>query len=211
MTGGVDRNRGRFIVVEGLDGSGKSTLAMRLAEAIGAELLATPGAALQPMRGPFHDAVVESPEAVVLFYAASCIHVGNEAAALVRSGRDVVMDRYWSSTLAYGTARGAELRLADVEARLVCPDFTLLLAIDEVERRRRLLSRGANAYDVETLDPRFAATVMAGYRRVLSRRVGGTVLELDEQVSVAQVAEWVSAAGQSCFPGAGARPTRPTP
>ena len=173
-----------------------------------AELLATPGEELQPIRSPFHDAVAENPEAVVLFYAASCIHMGNRAAHLVQAGRDVVMDRYWASTLAYGHARGPELRLADVEARLVRPDVTLLLAIDEAERRRRLLDRGANAYDIETLDPEFAATVMTGYRQILSRPIGGTVLEVDERATIPQISDWLSRRSRG---SGGDRATPPSP
>ncbi len=174
---------GRLIVVEGLDGSGKSTLASGLARSLGATLLATPGRALQPLRASFHRAVEEDPDAMVLFYAASCVSVGRQARQITAGGRDVVVDRYLASTLAYGAARGSRIGLRNVLDVAPTPDFTVLLAIDEDERRRRLLARGANRYDVETLNPTFAEAVMAGYRRLITDHV----VEADERATVSEI------------------------
>lgn len=179
---------GRFIVVEGLDGSGKSTLADGLATQLGAVSLATPGAELQPLRAGFHEAVSEHPEAMVLFYAASCLAMGEEALRVTATGRDVVMDRYLASTLAYGLARGASLTLHDVVRCAPAADLTVLLAIDEEERRRRLTKRGANAYDQETLQGGFADEVMASYRRLLAEPFAGCTIEVDERVTAADLA-----------------------
>ncbi len=174
--------------MEGLDGSGKSTLAAGLASELGAVLLATPGAALQPIRAGFHSAVGEHPDAMVLFYAASCLAMGAEARRITSTGRDVVMDRYLASTLAYGLARGSSLTLEDVVSCAPAADMTVLLAIDESERRRRLTVRGANAYDQETLRGDFADRVMASYRRLLAEPFAGRTVEIDETVTMSSVA-----------------------
>jgi len=184
----TERPRGRFIVVEGLDGSGKSTLATSLADQLDAVRMATPGAALQPIRARFHEAMAEHRDGMVLFYAASCLVAGEEAEGVVNGGRDVVMDRYWASTIAYGRARGSALRLREVEEKLIHPDVTILLEIQEAERTRRLMARGVNAYDIETLDRRFAHSVMNEYRELLAGPIGGVVLRATELMSVGEVA-----------------------
>ncbi len=98
------------------------------------------------------------------------------------------MDRYLASTLAYGLARGSSLTLEDVVSCAPAADMTVLLAIDESERRRRLTVRGANAYDQETLRGDFADRVMASYRRLLAEPFAGRTVEIDETVTMSSVA-----------------------
>lgn len=170
-------------MIEGLDGSGKSTLARQIAVHLDAVLLATPGDALQSIRAPFHLAVAEDPDAMVLFYAASCVRMGREARRIADSGRSVVLDRYLASTLAYGRARGSALNLRDVVSIAPVPDVTVLLSIDELERRRRLQARGANPYDLETLNEGFARVVREEYQRLLRGRTGGRLVESDGAIA----------------------------
>ncbi len=183
--------RGRLIVVEGLDGTGKTTLSKGLAASLGAVWLTTPSAALRPFREPFDAHYARHPGAAQLFYAASVVAAGEEADALRAAGRDVVIDRYWATTRAYGLVRGSPYDLAEVEAHLPAADLTLLVELDEGVRRGRLLARGASALDQETLDPRRAKALRLALREQLRGRVAGhpllvDVTNLDEAAAVAR-------------------------
>ena len=100
--------RPRFVVVEGLDGTGKSTLARNLSEALGGELMSTPGPIGRRFRAELL-AEIRDEAARALFYAATVRNAGAIARHRVAMGHWVVMDRYWLSTVAYAKARGASL------------------------------------------------------------------------------------------------------
>lgn len=193
--------RGRLIVVEGLDGTGKTTLSKGLADALGAVWLTTPSAALRPHRAPFDALYAAHPGASQLFYAASVVAAGAEAEALRAEGRDVVIDRYWATTRAYGLVRGSPYDLAEVEARLPAADVTLLVDLHEGERRARLATRGASDLDRETLDPHTARALRHALRAELRGRVAGRaevvdVTGLGPAEAVARAREVVERGGQ---------------
>lgn len=171
--------RGRMIVVEGLDGVGKTVLSRRLADALGAVWLTTPPAELRPLRGPFDRFLSDRPAASQLFYAAMVLAVGQEADALRARGRDVVIDRYWATTRAYGLVRGSPLDLVEVEALIPAADLTVLVDLAEPTRRDRLRAREVSALDRETLDPEIAAALRRALRAQLLGRVSGRPILID--------------------------------
>jgi dTMP kinase len=170
---------GRVIVVEGLDGVGKTTLSQGLAAALGATWLTTPPKELRPHREPFDAMFRKSPAASQLFYAATVLAVGQQADELRAGGVDVVIDRYWATTRAYSRVRGSPLDLGEVEAILPAADVTVLVDLDEDERRARLLARGATELDRETLDPTRARALRMALRAELVGRVSGRSVLLD--------------------------------
>ena len=172
-------SRGRIIVVEGLDGVGKSTASKGLAERLGATHMWTPGPDLADIRATAHAVFGVSQEAIQLFYAASVVVAGRRAGELTEAGVDVVIDRYWLSTMAYATVRGSSLGLEDVEAVVAPADVTFFLTLPEAERRRRLLDRGCTAADTETLRPGFVEAVVRQARLRGSRPVAGRLVEVD--------------------------------
>lgn len=108
-------SRGRLIAVEGGEGAGKSTQAALLAEALGAELSREPGGTplgeqirrllLEPSHGPV------APRAeLMLMLAARAQHLAARVEPALSAGRDVVVDRFSGSTVAYqGYGRGLPL------------------------------------------------------------------------------------------------------
>lgn len=144
-------DRGRYIALEGFDGSGKSTQAERLASQRDAVLTREPGGtplgeALREVL--LHAAPGEAPSArteALLFCADRAQHIATVVAPALETGRDVVTDRSYGSTLAYqGYGRGLpldELRaLIDYACRrpagasgelpdVILPDVVVLLDV----------------------------------------------------------------------------------
>lgn len=169
-----------FVVFEGLDAVGKSTTASLFAEAIGAELLATPDDELAAARRELEPWFEEHPNARMLWYAATVVRVSDRVAACLREGRPAVVDRYFLSTLAYAELRGATLRLDEVERALVAPDFTVFLHAPVAIRAARMNGRHLQSKeDVRTLDPANDARLERAYRRHAERRVAGNVIDVD--------------------------------
>jgi dTMP kinase len=192
----VSTSCGFFIVVESLDGVGKTTLVRNLAAVVGGQAMNTPGNELRPVVGTVLDALGEDQDARCLFYAASVRAAGTRARRIADAGGIVVMDRYWLSTIAYARARGVGADLTGVERMIPRPDLTLLLTLDEVERQRRLLGRGnVTPADIETLDPRFRATVLsemrAAHRDSSLRPIDVDLTGRDERAAAATVLDVV--------------------
>ncbi|HKH87535.1 MAG TPA: dTMP kinase [Acidimicrobiales bacterium] len=135
--------RGRLIALEGGEGAGKSTQASRLAAAIGAQITREPGGSrlgervrqllLDPEASEAAGRIDPRAE-LMLMLAARAQHVSELIRPHLESGRDVVVDRYSGSTLAYqGYGRGLpieEVRHAcDLATGGLWPDLTLLLDV----------------------------------------------------------------------------------
>ncbi|MFZ5476824.1 MAG: dTMP kinase [Myxococcota bacterium] len=170
---------GRLIVVEGLDGTGKTTLSVALARALGAEWTTTPGQALRAVRADVERHLGACAVARQAFYAATVLAESARVGAWLDAGRDVVVDRYWCSTLAYAAARGQSADLAALEAHVRPADVTLFLTLDERERAARLRARGLTDLDAETLSPLRSQALLALFRTALARPCAGRVVELD--------------------------------
>ena len=149
-----------FIVLEALDGVGKTTLAQSLAHRVGGRAMNTPGRQLRQVSGAVLQGLGAHQEARCLFYAASVLARGAEARRIMDAGVSVVMDRYWLSTVSYARARGVTAALTEVESLIPVPDLTIVLVLDEEERRRRLQGRGYTEADRETLDTAFRDRVV---------------------------------------------------
>ncbi len=178
-----------FIVLEGLDGVGKSTAARRVADLLGAEFLATPGADLEPVRRLLEPTFEGHPDARMLWYASTVMLASDRIRALRRAGRAAVVDRYFLSTLVYAELRGAGLGLAEVERFLVVPHLTVYLHAPSAVREARMRGRHANTdEDLRTLDPAVDARLDDGFRRLGARAIGGAFHPLLAVADPAQVA-----------------------
>ena len=165
--------RGRFIVFEGGDASGKSTQARRIAELADAHFTFEPGdtpLGVDLRRWVLDAATPMTPttEALVML-ADRSHHVRTVIEPTLESGRSVVCDRYFASTLAYqGYGRGvdlAKLRAATDLAIGSCrPDLTILidLPLDVASERRTFDDRDR----FESADLAFHQRVREGYLEI---------------------------------------------
>jgi len=201
----VSRRPGRLLVLEGLDGAGTTTQSRLLAEALRREgrrvhLTAEPsggpvGALVRQVLtrriaapGPGFD-----PSALALLFAADRLdHHAAEIAPRLASGEDVVSDRYTLSSLAYQSLTTGDAGwVARLNERAPAPTATLFLRVRPAVawRRRFAESGGGELYEV----PAFQRRVARSYLRAIAvlRRQGQTVLELDGERPVDQVARAV--------------------
>ena len=163
------KNRGRFLVVEGIDGCGKSTQAARLAARLGAVLTFEMGAT--PLGAAVRQLVLEptshpSDMAEALLIAADrAQHMAEIVVPALSAGRHVVSDRHAASTIAYqGWGRGLALEDLVVLVELATagrrPDLTILLDLPVASARARLAGR---ADRMESNEEAFFERVRAGY------------------------------------------------
>ncbi|ACS34271.1 dTMP kinase [Thermococcus gammatolerans] len=149
---------GIFVVIEGIDGAGKSTQAKLLAkwfEKKGYEVILTKeptdtafGKLIRKLvltggREGIIDGARISHEAEALLFAADrAEHVHKLIKPALESGKVVISDRYFYSSLAYQWARGLDLQwLIDLNRFAVRPDLVVLLDLPVKESMRRINGR----------------------------------------------------------------------
>lgn len=192
--------RGVFLVFEGIDVSGKSTQARRVAELRDALFTFEPGDT--PLGADLRHWVLDAGTPMnpateaLLMLADRAHHVHGVIEPTLASGRAVVSDRFYASTLAYqGYGRGVDLGLLQSASALAIgtcrADVTILLDIplDVVNERR--------AHDqkdrFESADLAFHERVREGYLELANlhqwividgtQAVGDVAREIDERVA----------------------------
>jgi dTMP kinase len=169
-----------FVSFEGLDGSGKTTQVERLRESLEAD-----GREVVTAREPGGTALGEQLRALVLhgremtpwaetlvYAAARAELVGQVIEPALARGADVLLDRYFDSSVAYqGIGRGLGmhevLELNLLAVRGCVPDRTFVLAVDPARSLERV---GGSPDRIEREDGAFHEKVAAGARRRPRRR-----------------------------------------
>ena len=206
--------RGRFLVLEGIDGCGKTTQLECLQAWLpqsglmppGAELLVTrePGgtelgvALRQLLLHPPGDAAPGTTAELLLYAADRAQHVQQRIEPALAAGHWVLSDRFSGSTAAYqGYGRGLPLALIDQLAAIATgglrPDLTLWLAIPLAESFARRGQRPADR--IEASGEAFLRRVCDGFAE-LAQQPGWCRVAADQPV------ERVSAAIQLAIRGA---------
>lgn len=175
-----------FLVLEGADGTGKSTLVTRIADKVGGVAYATPPKKYQKYSEKLHrDASADEHYA---FYRNAIQDASEEVSELVRSGKPVICDRYWISTLTYHQVMGATVTDDDF-ATILKPDLTVLLVADADTQIQRIVARGMDAGDKRVLDKQFDLTQALFRNLVLEKQ---PFISLDtKSFSVEQCTEMV--------------------
>lgn len=150
--------RGLFIVIEGIDGTGKSTQARMLEEWMrgrGRSVVRD----REPTDGPWGRRLRESAatgrlspgDELEFFLRDRREHVEKLISPSLAVGTDVILDRYYFSTMAYQGARGldpAEIRLRNEEFAPL-PDLLLILDLPVTDAISRIGARGDQANEFE--------------------------------------------------------------
>ncbi len=142
----MDRNhyRGKFIVFEGLDGSGQSTQAGKLVDYldkpeqknkfghVGVQLTKEPTTGLIGglIRSQLSHDWKSSQECLQLLFSADrAHHLEKEIIPLLKRGACVVCDRYFFSTVAYGSINVDRDWLLSLNENFILPDITFLIKV----------------------------------------------------------------------------------
>ena len=187
-----------FVSFEGLDGSGKTTQVERLRDSLEAD-----GREVVTAREPGGTALGEQLRALVLHgremtpWAEALVYAAARAElvaqviepALAR-GADVLLDRYFDSSVAYqGVGRGLGmhevLELNLLAVRGCVPDRTFVLAVDPTRSLERV---GGSPDRIEREDGAFHEKVAAGYEQ-LAALFPERVVVLDGALAPEQLAE----------------------
>ena len=185
----VPRQRGRFLVLEGIDGCGKTTQLASLARWLPDSGLIPAGAALLVTREPggtplgrsLRELLLQSSgelapcaTAELLLYAADrSQHVATVIAPALARGDWVLSDRFAGSTAAYqGYGRGISLALIEQLERIATaglqPDLTLWLDLPPALALQRRGDRPADR--IEAAGEAFLARVAAGFQALAEGR-----------------------------------------
>jgi dTMP kinase len=199
-----ESNRGRFVVLEGVEGAGKSTQARMLGEwlescGIPFTLTREPGGTEvgEAIRNVVQDRPELSvpPETELLLYlAARTAFVKELALPVLKRGELLIADRFSLSTYAYqGYGRGLDLDEVRRMDRFVtgglAPDIYVVLDLPVEEGRARQKAAGKIEDRLESSGESFLEAVGRGYRELAAKDETvelvdalGTPLEVHERV-----------------------------
>lgn len=149
---------GYLIAIEGIDGSGKTTLAHHVQEKLQARKLPvirtkepTTGQWGQILRDSALTGRLSAEEELETFIKDRREHVGKVIAPELQSGKIVIVDRYYFSSMAYQGVRGIdpeEIRRRN-EAFAPEPDLLVILDIEPQAGLERIRTRGDRANHFE--------------------------------------------------------------
>lgn len=195
----VTAERGRFIVIEGLDGAGTTTQVERLADALRGRGIAveqtnepTNGPLGAVLRQAIEGRVTLDPVAMALAFAADrADHLFDEHAGVerhLREGRWVVCDRYLLSSLAYQPSERIEREwVAQINAHAIEPDVTVFVDVEPELCVERITARSSSDELFHAVEP--LAKARANYRAAIDAGTAvGVLLEIDGSRGVDEVA-----------------------
>lgn len=159
-------SKSNYIVIEGLDGSGKTTQFENLKRHLGNNAVGVrePGGTTmsERIRTLLKDkTIARAPQTnLFLFSAARADLIETIIRPAITSGKTVISDRCWVSTLAYQGAEGVDTSHVEELSRLAtqeffAPDLLIFLDVDPELCRSRLAERGgaeADYFDLKGQD-----------------------------------------------------------
>lgn len=184
----MTKERGQFIVIEGVGGSGKTTqieFAKNILQKNGLSVVTTrePGGlesaeSIRELIFDLKDKGLIGPEGqMTLFFAARKLWLHNVVAPNIDKGVNVITDRSHTSTGAYqGYAEGGDvnkiLQIADVVMDGYKPDAVILLDVDlETSITRRGNDTQGDPFDKEGKE--YLGRLISGYRKMAKENWGG--------------------------------------
>lgn len=140
-----EQNNPICIVIEGLDGIGKSTVVNNLPNYLNAKIIKTPPEVIKPFRQIF--AEDNNTDVRLTYYMVGNFIAAEEVKKTLNSGNNVIMDRFYASTMAYIIGKSNDElptiadKVFDWPKHLYKPDYMFVLTMNESDRIERLVNR----------------------------------------------------------------------
>lgn len=175
----MQRRKGKFIVIDGIGGCGKTTHAKLLHAQMGTGTILThePGGAplAEKIRKLLLHGLIPTADVVTeffLFWTARAEHMRERIVPALRAGKNVISDRFDSSTFAFQIfgEKHPELTKLFWEARKVVlgkyePDAYIILDIPVVAAEKRRAGRKPTKDRFDEKDRAYQARVRAGFKK----------------------------------------------
>lgn len=199
--------KSKFIVIEGIDGAGTTTQARLLSgwmASRGRRCLLTS----EPSRGPVGillrqilSGSVPTPDndAIALLFAADRIdHLEREVLPALKSGSDVVSDRYYHSSFTYQSLQGDLEWIRELNSRARAPDVTYILGLpaDLAARRRRSQRTSEELYEKDATQQKLEEA----YRRLPAWMQDELIVLVDGGQDIQAVHEAITTDLENRFP-----------
>jgi UMP-CMP kinase 2 len=143
--------RGICINLEGLDGVGKTTTVKRLADKLNAVIVKTPPDCISDIRELYGNS--SNPYLRYHYYLMGNYIAGEEVEKILQSGKNVILDRFYCSTMAYmwGLKKMEFPGSFEWPPMLMKPDYIFHLSLDRDARIRRLSKRNDENSEERTI------------------------------------------------------------
>jgi len=200
----LPKDRGVFIVFEGLDGSGQTTQVNLLGEFLGNKghkVVKTKEPTTKSQAGKRIQNILNEKERVSpkelqeLFAEDRKEHLKNEITPSINQGKIVICDRYLFSSLCYGKASGVDIGfLKEINQGFLMPDIVFFLDVQPSICIERIKKRGEGEKLFEK--ERFLELVYQNYKEVLSEFKNlSHIFFIDGEKEIKDVFEQI----KSCF------------
>lgn len=155
------KNKGLFIVIEGIDGTGKSSQVQRLAEWFreqGREVIVsrepTDGFWGAKLRASAMTGRLTGDQEIEYFINDRREHVEHVISPALREGNVVILDRYYFSMMAYQGARGYDPKMIREQNEVFAPvpDILLILDLEVRLAHQRIGKRGDEVNEFEKME-----------------------------------------------------------
>lgn len=188
---------GKLVVIEGADGAGGEEQSKRLLNLLTEKGIPAKRHQYPDYGGPvgrlIHDFLHRkhefSPEVLLLLYGADMAKDRKQIRAWLKEGKVVILDRYFTSTLAYQGMQGVKLgdclKLADIVG-LPKPDHVIYLRVSpEVSMERK--SGEKESLDRNESDGDFISRVLESYDRLIKDNTFGQWYVVDANRPIEEV------------------------
>ena len=191
-----------FIVFEGIDGAGTSTQIKKLVERGGDGFVATAeptsnetGRFLRRMLGG--EFSVDEKTNAYLFAADRCEHIFGKGGVkeLCESGKTVVSDRYFFSSMAYQSVSCGEELPSLLNSPFPLPEYLFYFVINPEISLGRVTARGEKKEIYETIEKQ--KKIAAQYEKVISEyektaaETGMKIIRIDASDSIENISELI--------------------
>ena len=197
------KNRGKFIVLEGIDGAGVETHGKLLTDHLRGKNLEVKRVYYPDYEGPIggmihnylHSRFDFSPEVQFLIYTADFVKDKERINKWLNEGKAVVSDRYFSSTIAYQGIQGFPLKKSLEMAKILeLPKPDLIIYIDvspKVSMERKLKEK--NSLDRNESNEKLLKTVGSFYRKLAKNEIFTDWIVVDGEKTIEEVFENIKA------------------